>query len=387
MHVDIAIIGGGIAGLSCAAYLAPRASVIVIEAEPTLGYHATGRSAAIHTECYGAELIRRLSLASRPYFVDRDEPLGTPLPVLFVAAHDNTDAVENLYNAYHPLVPTIQRLSPEEVTALAPVILPHMTSGGILEPGGLNLDVHGILTSFATTARNHGCRILTGSRVSEITRNPSGWWMRAGDRDLTAGTIVNAAGPWGDAVATMAGIEPLGLTPFKRSAFTFDPGVPAGDWPFVVDAAEQWYMKPEGPHVLGSAASEIPQAPSDARPDEIDIALGIERINESTTLAIRSIKSQWAGLRTFTPDRTPAAGYDDEEGGGGFFWLVGQGGYGIHTSPALGATAAGLLLDGSVPENVARYGVTAEMLHPGRLRKGRLVFQPGRRARLPRPQR
>ncbi len=366
MHIDIAIIGGGIAGLSCAASAAPRASVAVIEAETTLGYHATGRSAAIHTECYGAELIRRLSLASRTYFVDRDEPLGTVLPVLFVAAKDDTAVVDNLYDTYRPLVPTIQKLSPEEVAELVPVIHAETTAGGILEPDALNLDVHGILTSFATTAREHGCKILTDSRVTQITRSGSVWRMRVGDHTITANTIVDAAGPWGDVVATMAGVTPLGLTPFKRSAFTFDPGVPAGDWPFVVDAAEQWYMKPEGPHLLGSAASEIPQEPCDARPDEIDVALGIERINESTTLAIRSIKNQWAGLRTFTPDRIPAAGYDNAEDG--FFWLVGQGGYGIHTSPALGATAAGLLVDGAVPESIARYGITAEMLDPGRLR-------------------
>jgi D-arginine dehydrogenase len=366
MHVDVAIIGGGIAGMSCAAYVAPRASVAVFEAESTLGYHATGRSAAIYTECYGAEPIRRLSLASRAYFMDREEPLGTVHAVLFVASRDNAEAVDDLYNTYHPLVPSIQRLSPQDVAALVPVIAPDRTAGGILEPGALDLDVHGILTSFATTARDHGCNIFTGSRVTQITRNGSVWQVRAGEHDITAETIVNAAGPWGDVVAEMAGVPPLGLTPLKRSAFTFDPGLSAGDWPFVVDTGEQWYMKPEGPHVLGSAASEIPQEPCDARHDELDIALGIERINAATTLSIRSIKNQWAGLRTFTPDRIPAAGYDSEVDG--FFWLVGQGGYGIHTSPALGATAAGLLLDGVIPESVARYGVTAEMLDPARLR-------------------
>ncbi len=366
MHVDVVIIGGGIAGLSCAAYLAPRASVAVVEAEPSLGYHATGRSAAIYTECYGSELIRRLSLASRKYFVDRDEPFGTVHAVLFVAAANNESAVDDLYSTYRPLVPTIRRLTPDEVNELVPVIPAEGTAGGVLEPDALNLDVHGILTSFATTARTHGCSILTASPVTQITRDDDMWQIRAGDHDITADTIVNASGPWGDVVATMAGVTPLGLTPLKRSAFTFDPGTEANDWPFVVDAGEQWYMKPEGPHVLGSAASEIPHEPTDARPDELDIALGIERINESTTLSIRSIKNQWAGLRTFTHDRDPAAGFDNETAD--FFWLVGQGGYGIHTSPALGSTAASLLVDGVVPETIVRYGVTAEMLDPGRLR-------------------
>ena len=366
MHVEVAIIGGGIAGVSCAASVAPRASVAVVEAESTLGYHATGRSAAIHTDCYGAELIRRLSLASRAYFTDRDDPLGVVQPVLFLAAQDDARIVDDLYDRFCALVPTIQRLSPAEVAALVPVIPEENTAGGILDPYALSLDVHGILTSFSTTAREHGCSILTGCRVTQITRTDSMWRIHAGDRIITARTIVDAAGPWGDVVAAMAGVASLGLTPLKRSVFSFDPGLPAGDWPFVVDAGELWYMKPEGPHLLGSAASEIPQDPSDARPDEIDVALGIERINESTTLSIRSIKTQWAGLRTFTPDRIPAAGYDNETDD--FFWLVGQGGNGIHTSPALGATAAGLLLDDAIPSSIARHGVTAEMLDPVRFR-------------------
>jgi len=202
--------------------------------------------------------------------------------------------------------------------------------------------------------------------VTRLTRHGSGWRIAAGKHEIAAATVVNAAGPWGDVVAEMAGVAPLGLTPLKRSAFTFDPKMASGQWPFVIDAAERWYMKPEGPHVLGSAASEIPQEPSDARPDEIDIALGIERINAATTLEVVSVKSQWAGLRTFTPDRTPAAGYDDTVEG--FFWLVGQGGYGMHTSPALGATAAGLIVNGVVPDQVAQEGVTAEMLDPVRFR-------------------
>lgn len=372
MQVEVAIIGGGIAGTSCAAYLAPRVSVALIEAESVLGYHATGRSAAVYTECYDAELIQRLSLASRSYFMERAEPLGTRHPMLFTAAPGGEASIDNFYETHAPLVPTIQRLTPEEVTTLIPVIPPEKTAGGILEPDALNLDVNGILMSFVAEARKHGCKILTGSRVTEITREGSSWQIRAGERKITADTIVNAAGAWGDHVAAIAGVLPLGLIHLKRSAFTFDPGRGgpgtrhSREWPMVVDVGEEWYMKPEGGYVLGSAASELPEEPTDARPDEIDIALGIERINASTTLAVRSIKNQWAGLRTFTPDRNPAVGYDG--GAAGFFWLVGQGGYGIHTSPGLGASSAGVLLDGALPESVAQYGITEEMLDPARFR-------------------
>jgi D-arginine dehydrogenase len=130
---------------------------------------------------------------------------------------------------------------------------------------------------------------------------------------------------------------------------------------------ETWYMKPEGPYLLGSAASEIPQEPSDARHDEIDSALGIERITEATTMTIRSVKNQWAGLRTFTPDRIPAVGRDP--GTPGFFWLVGQGGYGVHTSPGMASMASGLILDNEVPDGVAEFGVTSTMFDPGRFRR------------------
>lgn len=384
MHVDVAIIGGGIAGLGCAAHLAARAQVVVIESEPTLGFHATGRSAAAYTECYGAEPVRRLAQASKHYFVDSDEPLSISRAVLFVAAHGMDSTVEQVLATFSPLVPTLQRLSPDEIADLVDVLPPDLTAGGVLEPGALDLDVHAILTSFVAEVRALGGAILTNSPVTKIVRIGDMWKIRAGDDEVTAATLVNAAGAWGDHIAELAGIEPLGLVALKRSAFTFDAGVDAHDWPLVVDADEQWYMKPEGPHVLGSAASEILEEPTDARHDEIDIALGIERINGATTLAIRSIKNQWAGFRTFTPDRIPALGF--ASGADGFFWLVGQGGYGIKTSPAMGAMAAGLILDNRVPDKVAQFGVTREMLDPRRFDRSPHPSPPGTQAKQPRPQ-
>lgn len=366
MHVDVAVIGGGIAGLSCAAYLAPRTSVAVIETETTLGYHTTGRSAALYTECYGTEPIRRITLASKAYFLDRDEPLGTPRSLLFVAPPGDADVLQEFYEMFSSLVDDLEILTAEEVSEMVEAIAPEMTAGAILEPGALDLDVHGILTSFAATVRSNDGSILTGAEATEFRRVESGWRVRAGDHIITANIVVNASGAWGDHVAALAGVDAVGLTPLKRSAFTFDPGFSTREWPMVVDTGEQWYIKPEGPHLLGSAASEIPEEPGDARHDEIDIALGIERINEATTLAIRSVKNQWAGLRTFTSDRVPVVGFDARVTD--FFWLVGQGGYGIHTSPGMGAMSAGLILEGRVPDDVANYGVTAEMFDPFRLR-------------------
>jgi D-arginine dehydrogenase len=367
MDVDVVVIGGGIAGVSCAAFLAPSTSVVVLEMETTLGYHATGRSAALYTECYGAEPIRRMSLASKSYFVDRAQPFGTRRGVLFLAPSSGRSSVDTFYETFSVLVPELEVLSPVEVSNLIGVIPTELTSGGVLEPEALDLDVHAILTSYASTVRAHDGAILTASRAIEVERRADRWRIRAGEHVITASTLVNAAGAWGDELASIATVDPIGLTPLKRSAFTFDPGVPVDDWPVVVEMGETWYMKPEGPFLLGSAASEIPQEPSDARHDEIDIALGIERITEATTMKIRSVKNQWAGLRTFTPDRVPAVGRDPEMPD--FFWLVGQGGYGVHTSPAMGSMAAGLILDSRVPESVAEFGITSEMFDPARFRR------------------
>lgn len=365
MKTDIIIIGGGIAGLSAAAWLAPRCEVVLVEAEDFLGYHTTGRSAALYTECYGDGPIRRLTIASRDFLVS-DETLTRSLPVLFVGDPDDTDVLDEMYEMYCPLVPTLERVGPAAVAALCPVIEPDATSGGIYEPLAMEIDVDALQTLYARTARNNGATIITGARVNTLERRGSSWVVGAGDQQITASVVVNASGAWGDTVAEIAGVPPLGLTPLLRSVFTTRSPTPNTGWPFVADARERWYFKPEGPNILGSAESEIPSPPCDARAPEIDVALGIERINDATKLEIRSVNNTWAGLRTFTPDRVPAVGFDP--GHDGFFWLVGQGGYGIMTSPALGELSASLILTDSVPDRLAAGGITRDSLSPARLR-------------------
>ncbi len=367
MRVDVAIIGGGIAGLSCAAAIGPRASVVVLEAEPTLGYHATGRSAALYTEHYGSGVIRNLARASRAYYTHDHPDLSSKLGLVFVATAGDDAALEELSAAYGPLSPSFARISAGEVEDACPLLTATAVAGGIYEPGALSLDVDGLQTSFVRTAREHDVAFLPSARVFSMERVGTSWHLTT-DRDtVVCETVVNAAGAWGDVVAALAGVTPLGLSPLTRSVFTFDPGRDPSGWPMIVDARERWYMKPEGPHMLASAASEIPGDPRDAKSDELDIALGIERVNAATTLTIRSVKNTWAGLRTFTPDRTPAVGWDDRERG--FFWLVGQGGYGIKTSPAMGRLAAGLIIDGEIPPDVAGFGVSRGDLDPLRFRR------------------
>lgn len=373
VNTDVLVIGGGIAGVSVAASLAPKLDVTLVETEATLGYHATGRSAALYTERYGYGTIRNLARASRSFLTTGDPPLVADRGLIFVAPSTDSSALDELEHEFGPPGPWFHRLSPAEVERFCPLFPASTVAGGMYEPDAGDIDVDGLQTTFVGTARGAGATILTSTRVDAISRSGHRWVVTGVDAEspdapqrITAKIIVNAAGAWGDHVADLAAVPGLGLQPLVRSVFTFDPGRDASGWPMVVDAREQWYIKPEGPFMLGSAASEIPSEPLDARAPEIDVALGIERINAATTLSIRSVRNTWAGLRTFTPDRIPAVGFDDAHDG--FFWLVGQGGYGIKTSPAIGRLAAGLIVDGRVPDDISAFGITEAELSPRRLR-------------------
>jgi D-arginine dehydrogenase len=366
MEYDVAIVGGGIAGISAAAHLASDTRVIVLEAEPMLGYHATGRSAALYTECYGPGVVPKLTGASRSFFTDGPESLCRPRGVLFVGTDRQETTLTDLRETFAPTVPDLVEVGPRDIASMVPVLDTDLITRGLFEPRAMDLDVNGIEAAFRTMVLDARGHIVLDGRVTSIEALPGGWGITAGDRSVTAAIVVDAAGAWGDHVAAMAGVEPLGLVPLKRSAFIFDPHTDVATWPMVIDAGERWYFKPEGPNILGSAASEISSEPCDARADELDVALGIERINEVSSLDIRSVTSTWAGLRTFTKDRIPAVGFD--AGRPDFFWLVGQGGYGIKTSPAVGRIAAGLIVSGAVPGDLLDRGITARDLSPGRFR-------------------
>lgn len=373
MIYDVAIIGGGIAGISAAANLAPLGSVVLLEAEPILGYHATGRSAALYTECYGPGIIPRLTMASRPFFTDGAEVFGTPRGVMFAGTRAQAAVTANLFTTYSGMVPDLEQISKAEITEMCSAIDTSVITHGLLEPRAMDLDVSGIEQAFRKKAIDHGTDIIVNAPVTDLRRSTR-WEIRSGAGDIKAHVIVNAAGAWADDVALLGGITPLGLRPLNRSAFLTSPASDPRRWPMVVDVEEQWYFKPEGQNLLGSAASELPSPPTDARADEEDVARGIERINAVTSLGIRTVTTAWAGLRTFTPDRTPAVGFDADDPT--FFWLVGQGGYGIKTSPAMGQLTAGLISHGTVPDDLLPFGITAGELDPAR-------FRPHRRPSLP----
>lgn len=373
---DVAVVGGGIAGTSAAFFLAERCSVVVLEREQTLGVHSTGRSAAVFTECYGEPVVRRLAIASRP-FLDRppggfsDVPLLTERGIAFVATHAQADRLDALTAEQQALVPSVRGLSTAEAVDLCPVLDPAVVAGAVLEPEAMDLDVHALHSGYQRGIRQRGGEIRPRFGFDTAERAGDEWVVRSGEDEIRVGVLVDAAGAWCDEVAPAAGVAPIGLVPKRRTAFTF--AAPADSalrsWPMVVDLDERYYFKPEGPNILGSPADTFPMEPHDVRHREEDVALGIERIQSVTTMEIRSVRSAWAGLRSFVGDELPVNGWDDEVPG--FYWLAGQGGFGIKTSPAMGRYAATMILDGVPSEDHLAAGLGPASLGVERLRSRR----------------
>lgn len=363
-----AVIGGGIAGAGAAHYLSHRHDVVLLEAESTLAYHSTGRSAALLFDNYGPGPVRPLTAASRAFITDppaglADSPLISKRGAIWLARPDQMDSLDAVANEGRAMSSNIVELTPREIGERAPMVLIEHLAGGLLESDPVDLDVAGIHQALIRGARARGTEIRTGSRVEGLDRTDRGWEIHTGDDSLQANVIVNAAGAWGDQVAAMAGVRTIGLIPKRRTAFMV---AGSADWaacPMVIDVDHEFYFKPDGAQLLCSPADETPVEPGDCQPDPLDVARAIERINKVTTLGIRSVRSEWAGLRTFAPDGSMVIGPDPAEPS--FFWLVGQGGTGIQTAPAAGELVAGLV-DDEVPSRLLDAGVDPASLSPHR---------------------
>jgi D-arginine dehydrogenase len=363
---DILVIGGGIAGLSAAAELSKRAQVIVLEAEDQTGFHSSGRSATMLHYALGDRLVRALTQASRSFFDAPPEgvseiPLGRRMAVLVHAREDELGALGQLEAEIARFAP-LERLDQRGVADLCPLL--RVGEGGavagIVDRDGLRLDPHALLQGFLGTVRRNGGEIVTGARVAEIER---GWTVasESGER-YSAPILLNAAGAWADAVAGLAEIAPIGLRPLRRTIITFDaaPGTDLERLPFTKTVGDALYFAPESGRLFASPMDEVPSEPCDAQPDEFEVALAAHRMEERTTVQVRSIHSRWAGLRTFAPDRHPVVGFTP--GVEGFFWLAGQGGFGLQTSPAMARIAASLIFGKPWPVP----GVSARELSPAR---------------------
>jgi D-arginine dehydrogenase len=370
-NVEVAVIGGGIAGATVACHVAPGRSVALLEQEQELAHHTTSRSAAIYIENEGGPVFHRLSTASRPFFEaeheELDAPLLTPMPVMKVGTPENHDEFTAEAAAASQVTDSIRVVEADELTDFCPVLAPGVATIGLLEPTAASIDVMGLHQLYIRRARAAGADVVRSARVQEIVADGEGWLLTTAAGPVRADVVVNAAGAWGDGVAEMAGVAPVGLTPMRRTAFTTRIDHDPTDWPFIYAdiSSLHCYFKPEaGNQLLCSLSDETPSEPCDARPEEIDVALAIEHINELTTLNIRSVATTWAGLRTFAPDRNPVFGWDDAVPN--FLWMVGQGGCGIVTSPIAGQIAAALIDRQPLPDRVLELGLTEATLAPRR---------------------
>jgi D-arginine dehydrogenase len=337
---DVAIVGAGIAGAGLAAELAPHASVLLLEAEDQPGYHATGRSAAFWSETYGGPFVQPLTSASGPWL--RAHDLLRPRGELHIARAREAAQLDRFAAEFDGRV-ALERWPADRVRHWLPELAPEWVAA-LWMPSCTDIDVAGAHQLFLNAAKQGGAELRCAAPLTEATRIGSRWRLRAGGDSVEAAVLVNAAGAWADPVAALAGAPPIGVQPYRRTVVQLevDPPAPA-DLPVVLAADGSFYFKPEaGGRLWVSPHDETPAEPGDVQPEELDVALAIDRFERATNWAIRRVERRWAGLRSFAPDRLPVYGFDPAAPG--LFWCAGQGGFGIQTAPAASRMAAALLL-------------------------------------------
>ena len=368
---DVIVLGAGMAGASMAAELAPQRRVLLLEIEDQAGRHATGRSAAMFFEGYGNETVRALTRASRA-FLERppqgfsEIPLMTPRAAMLVADAEGAPRLDAQLGD-SASASAWRRITVEQALALVPILRPEWLAAAALDESGCDMEVAAIHQGFLRLARQAGAQLVLGAGELNISRIDGQWQVQSRAGAFSAPVLVNATGAWADQVARQAGVQPVGLQPMRRTVVTLPvpEGMDSRQWPMVVDVDETVYFKPDAGQLLLSPANEDPMDPCDVAPEELDVAIAVDRFETLTTVPVRRLNHRWAGLRSFVADRSPVAGFDPDMPG--FFWLAGQGGYGIQLAPALARAAAALLLGQDLPADIAAQGVRAEDIAPGRL--------------------
>jgi D-arginine dehydrogenase len=346
---DVLIIGGGIAGVSLVGRLvektAGKARIVLLEREDQLQYHATSRSAAVFIESYGNAQVRAWTRESRAFFERppagfTEHPLAMPRPVLYVARRKDAGELDALL-ADNPGI--VHEVPAAEALSRMPVLRPDVFARFAEEPGTFDIDVNGLFEGFRRMAARGGVEMLKEREVKSLSHGAGGWTVATAQETFTAPIVVNAAGAWAGRIGVMAGMGDRGLQPMLRTAIRFEPprGMDVSHWMLVNDLGGAFYFKPDAGQILASPVDETPVEPHDAQSDDTVVAELVERLAEATTITVGRKPQSWAGLRTFTPGRTPIAEFDRD----GFFWLAGQGGYGMQTAPALSARAAALIAE------------------------------------------
>lgn len=345
MHdFDIIIIGSGICGAGLAANLPCNKRILMLEMEPQPGFHSTGRSAALYIRSYGNASIRTLNELSLPFFKDfqahgKDESLLTQRGFLSICLHGQDEMFESFLQEN----PTLKEISVQQALDYVPLLRPETFSRAVYEPEAYDIDVARMHQSWLKLAAKKGCVLKCKSEVLSLEKKADGWLVDTGSKTYHTKIVVNSAGAWADGVAGLAALAPIGLTPKRRSIVVtpLPDNCHSESWPLFCDAGDNWYAKPESGKLLISPADADPVTACDIYPDDMVIAEGIHRFESAVDFDVKRIENKWAGLRTFAPDNTPVVGFDPRSEG--FFWLAGQGGYGIQTAPALSQVAAALL--------------------------------------------
>jgi D-arginine dehydrogenase len=371
-RADAIVIGAGIAGVSAAAALATSMRVVVVEQEHAPGQHASGRSAAVLSETSGHPLVCALARLSRPLLEDpppefTDHPLLTPRGLVWVGEAGDEAPLDELAERGVRVAPRVRRIDAERARTLLPTFsAPAIAAGGVWEPDAMTIDIGSLLQGYVRQLRGRGGTVHTSAEAIQVERIGATWRVTAASHAVDAPVVVDAAGAWGDVIAARAGVRPLGLTPYRRTAAIAPAPETVASWPLIMDIRGRYYCEPEAGGLLISPADETPSDPCDAQPEELDVALALERVRDACGIPLRAIRRAWAGLRTFAPDRAPVLGEDTDAPG--FWWLVGQGGAGIKTAPAMADVLARLVRGDPLPAGAAALGVTAESLGPARLR-------------------
>ena len=340
---DTIVVGAGIAGATVAAHLAPDHRVALIEAEEAAGYHATGRSAASWILNYGPPDVRAMTGASRA-FLETPPPGFTETAILRRRMNLYLAPAEQLADFQDLIINGVglREVSLVEAKQLVPALRDDYAMAAAIEDDVFDIDVDALHQGFLRVLRRHAGVLALRSRSMAITRQDGMWQVEVtGGAQFRAPILVNAAGAWGDVVAEQAGIAPIGLQPKRRTGIIIDPTPwQVADWPFVMAAAGGWYCRPEArSKLMVSPGDATPVDPQDIQPDELDIAIGIDAMSQALDIEVRRVERSWAGLRTFTSDGSLALG----QGGDGYFWCVGQGGYGIQSAVGVGKLMADLI--------------------------------------------
>ena len=363
---DFIVIGGGMAGASAAAHLSRRGAVALLEREAQAGYHSTGRSAALFSTIYGSAPVRALTRASQAFLFESPSwftptPLVSPRSTLFFATREQHALIAS-FREDDDVAANTQVLDAAQADALVPAFKRDYLGGAVLEPGSADIDVAALHQGYLRHAKSRKTTVLLDCAIAGLHHAGGRWMVRTNQGTVSAPVVVNAAGAWGDEIARLAGARPVGLRPLRRTATLVDAPrqLPCAAWPAAIAIDESFYFKPDAGRLLLSPADEEPSPPCDAQPEDLEVAIAVDRFETATGERVAKVHHRWAGLRVFSADRTPVVGFDPVAEG--FFWLVGQGGYGIQSAEGLGRLTAALACDEGVPADLAAEGVTAEAL-------------------------